>query len=200
MKSNLFIKKLFGSAILLLALAIMSCKNENKPADTKEVAEEENERKFDDTKNKEDDSQYLVEAATTDLKEIEIGKLAQQKSSDPDIKAFGKMLEEDHMKSSADVQKLAQLKNISLPAALTEDGQKMYKELDEKTGLDFDKKFADMMVDGHQKAIDKMTKASEEASDEEIRVWASNKLPTLTAHLEHAKSLKEKIKDKNKRP
>jgi len=196
MKSNLFIKKLFGSAILLLALAIMSCKNENKPADTKEVAEEENERKFDDTKNKEDDSQYLVEAATTDLKEIEIGKLAQQKSSDPDIKAFGKMLEEDHMKSSADVQKLAQLKNISLPAALTEDGQKMYKELDEKTGLDFDKKFADMMVDGHQKAIDKMTKAAEEASDEEIRVWASNKLPTLTAHLEHAKSLKEKIKDK----
>ncbi|QRY55483.1 DUF4142 domain-containing protein [Sphingobacterium siyangense] len=196
MKSNLFIKKLFGSAILVLAIATLSCKNENKPADAKKVAEEENERKFDDTKKKEDDAQYLVEAAAMDLKEIEIGKLAQQKSIDPDIKAFGKMLEEDHMKSSAEVKKLAQLKDISLPAAVPEDGQKMYKELDEKTGLDFDKKFADMMVDGHQKAIDKMTKAAEEASDKEISAWASSKIPTLAAHLEHAKSLKEKIKDK----
>lgn len=193
MKNNLFIKKLFGSAILLLALATLSCKNENRPADTKEVAEEENERKFDDTKNKEDDSQYLVEAAATDLKEIEIGKLAQQKSSNPDIKAFGKMLEEDHMKSAAEVKKLAQVKNISLPETMTEDGQKAYKELQEKTGLDFDKKFAEMMVDGHQKAVDKMTDAAEDAADEEIRVWASNKIPTLTAHLEHAKSLKGKM-------
>ncbi|RKS25612.1 putative membrane protein [Flavobacterium endophyticum] len=190
MKNNIVIKKLFGSLILLLVLAAMSCKNENKSAEMEEVAQEENGSKSDGIKNAEDDAQYLVEAAATDLQEIEIGKLAQQKSSDPDVKAFGKMLEEDHMKSSAEVKKLAQLKNISLPGTLTEDGQKMYEELDEKAGLDFDRKFAEMMVDGHQKAIDKMEKAAEGASDEEIRAWASGKIPTLTGHLEHAKSLK----------
>jgi len=190
MKNNIVIKKLFGSLILLLVLAAMSCKNENKPAEMEEVAQEENGSKSDGIKNAEDDAQYLVEAAATDLQEIEIGQLAQQKSSDPDVKAFGKMLEEDHMKSSAEVKKLAQLKNISLPVTLTEDGQKMYEELDEKTGLDFDRKFAEMMVDGHQKAIDKMEKAAEGASDEEIRAWASGKIPTLTGHLEHAKNLK----------
>lgn len=193
MKSNLFIKKLFGSAALLLALTTLSCKNENKPADTKEITEEENERNFDDATNKEDDSKYLVEAAATDLKEIEIGKLAQQKSSDPEVKAFGKMLVEDHMKSAAEVKKLAQVKNISLPDAMTEDGQKDYNELQEKTGLDFDKKFAEMMVDGHQKAVDKMRDAAEDAADREIRVWASNKIPTLAGHLQHAKSLKGKM-------
>lgn len=190
MKNNIVIKKLFGSLILLLVLAAMSCKNENKPAEMEEVAQEENGSKSDGIKNAEDDAQYLVEAAATDLQEIEIGKLAQQKSSDQDVKAFGKMLEEDHMKSSAEVKKLAQIKSISLPGTLTKDGQKMYEELDEKTGLDFDRKFAEMMVDGHQKAIDKMSKAAEGASDEEIRAWASSKIPTLTGHLEHAKSLK----------
>ncbi|MBC8644344.1 DUF4142 domain-containing protein [Flavobacterium lindanitolerans] len=121
-----------------------------------------------------------------------------EKSTDADVKAFGKMMVDDHTQAAGDVKKLAARKNISLPDSMTEEARKEYDDLNKKSGLDFDKKFAEMMVKGHEKAIDKMTEAAEEAADEEIRYWATNKIPTLTEHLEHAKSLKEKIDNRKK--
>ena len=185
-----------GKIILSASIAIFtlnSCKNESKPEDPKEVAEELNEAKFKDAESNEEDSQYLVNAAETDMKEIEIGKLAQEKGADPEVKAFGKMLIEDHTKSFGQVKTLASRKNISLPASLTEKGKDGYSKLNKESGLEFDKKFAEMMVEGHEKMIERMNKAAEKGNDEEIRVWASNKISTLTTHLDHAKKLKEKI-------
>lgn len=198
MKTNNILKNLFFTGtIIVFAFVFNSCKKD-KNIDAKEIAQEENEEKFDNSKQDEKDSLYLVEAAETDNKEIEIGKLAQEKSTDPDVKAFGKMMVDDHTQAAGDVKKLAARKNISLPDSMTEEARKEYDDLNKKSGLDFDKKFAEMMVKGHEKAIDKMTEAAEEAADEEIRYWATNKIPTLTEHLEHAKSLKEKIDNRKK--
>lgn len=190
----MFSKTLMGAAVVAMSLGAVSCKDENKDGDTKEVAEDQNEAKFDDTNDaKEDDSEYLVAAAEVDMKEIELGNLA-QKSANADIKALGKMMVDEHMKSSAETKALATKKNITLPAALTEKGQEAVADLtDEKAGRDFDKKYADMMVDGHEKTIEKMEKASEDAADADIRMWAANMLPTLRKHLDHAKMVKEKI-------
>ena len=195
MKKILLISKVvLGAGILLLSLN--SCKNENKPEDTKEVAEDQNEAKFDSVDSKEDDSEFLVDATEINLEEIEIGKLAQTKSTNPEVKKFGKMLVDEHTKSADEVKAIAQSRNFSLPTSITEEGKDEYDKLNEKTGVDFDKKFADMMVDGHEKAIDKFKKASEHATDQEIKTWASNNVATLTAHLQHAKQLKESLDKK----
>ena len=190
---------LAGRAILgagLIIIFLNSCKNEPKQEDPKEVAEDANEAKFDTIDSKEDDSEFLVDQAEINLAEIEIGKLAQTKSSNPEVKKFGKMLVDEHTKSASEVSALAQAKNFTLPTSLTEDGQEEYKKLNEKSGVDFDKKFADMMIDGHEKAIDKLKKASENAKDADIRLWASNNIAGLTAHLEHAKMLKQNLDKK----
>jgi putative membrane protein len=193
-RTSLFGKALLGAAVVTLSFGMQSCKNEPKQEDPKEVAEDENEAKFDDVNDdKEDDSDYLVAAAETDMKEIELGKLAQQKSTNPDVQALGKMMVEQHTKASEELKKAAAAKNITLPTSLTEDGKEAYKDLNDKTGHDFDKKYTDMMVDGHEKMIKKMEKASEKATDADIRMWAANMLPTLRTHLEHAKMAKEKV-------
>ncbi|WP_264551183.1 DUF4142 domain-containing protein [Flavobacterium sp. N2038] len=138
----------------------------------------------------------MVDQAEINLAEIEIGKLAQQKSSNAEVKKFGKMLVDEHTKSASEVSALAKAKNFTLPTSLTEEGQDEYNKLSEKTGVDFDKKFADMMIDGHEKAIDKLQKASKDATDNDVRLWASNNIAGLTAHLEHAKMLKQNLEKK----
>ncbi|MFG4003967.1 DUF4142 domain-containing protein [Flavobacterium aquidurense] len=188
-------KVILGAGILLVSLN--SCKNENKQEDPKEVAEDSNEAKFDSIADKKDDSEFLVDIAEVNLAEIEIGKLAQTKSTNPEVKKFGKMLVDEHTKSASEVSALAKAKNFTLPTSLTEEGQEEYKKLNEKSGLDFDKKFADMMIDGHEKAIDKLQKATKDAKDEDVKLWASNNIAPLTAHLEHAKLLKQDL-DKKK--
>jgi putative membrane protein len=193
-RTSIFSKTLLGAAVLTLSLGMQSCKTEPKQEDPKEVAEDENEAKFDNVDDaKEDDSEYLVDAAEVDMEEIGLGKLAQQKSTNPDVKALGKMMVEQHEKSSAALKEAAAKKNISLPTSLTEDGQKAYKDLNDKNGHDFDKKYVDMMISGHEDLIKKMEKASEKAADADIRMWAANMLPTLRTHLEHAKLTKEKV-------
>lgn len=194
-RTSILAKSLMSAAVVAMSLGTVSCKD-NKPEDPKEVAEDQNEAKFEDTNEaKEDDSEYLVAAAEVDMKEIELGKLAQAKATNAEVKEFAKMMIDEHTKASEELKAAAAKKNVSLPMALTEDGQDAVKDLnDEKPGMDFDKKYVDMMVDGHEKTIDKMEKASEKAKEEDVRMWAANMLPTLRKHLEHAKSLQEKLK------
>ena len=193
-RTSLFGKTLLGAAVVALSFGTQSCKNEPKQEDPKEVAEDENEAKFDDVNEaKEEDSDYLVAAAEVDMKEIELGKLAQTKSTNPDVKALGKMMVDAHTKSLTDLKATAAKKNISLPASLTEKGQDAFKDLNDKNGHDFDKAYTDKMVEGHEKMIEKMEKVSEKAKDVDVRMWAANLLPVLTAHLEHAKMTKEKV-------
>ncbi|NDI98033.1 DUF4142 domain-containing protein [Flavobacterium sp. LaA7.5] len=174
-----------------MSLGNVSCKNDKK--DTEEVAEEQNEEKFDDNKDMEDDSEYLVHAAEVDMKEIELGKMAQQKATNAGIKEYGKMMVEQHTKASEKTKDLAQSMNVTLPMAITEDGKEAWEDLNDETGMDFDKKYINMMVDGHEKTIKMMEEASEEAQSEKIRRWASDMLPTHREHLQKAKTLKEEM-------
>ena len=192
-KTSLLLGKLFlGAAVL--SLSLVSCKQEPKQEDPKEMAEDSNEEKFEDMPNDslEDDSSYLVAAAEINRAEVELSKLAQKKSTNADVKALAKMMETAHTKAESDVKALAGKKNITIPVALTEDKQEEYNKLNEKTGNDFDKAFADDLVDGHEKAVSKIEKAAEKAKDPDIKMWAANMLPALKEHLASAKALKEK--------
>jgi len=188
-------KRLAYVAIIgLSTFAVTSC-NSNKPEDTADVAEDQNEERFDDRKS-EKDAEFLVEAAGINMKEIKLGELAQERGTTADVKDLAKMMIKEHTQATQDLQKLADSKSIVLPTALTEDGQDAWDKLNEqKTGKDFDKEYCDMMVDGHEKAIRKFEDAASDAKDMDIRNWASSMLPALNGHLEHAKMCKEKCKD-----
>lgn len=195
-KATTLVKALFGAAILTLFLGLSSCKKEGKAEDPKEVAEDENEAKFNENDAKENDSEFLVSSTETNLMEIEIGRLAQSKGTDPGVKEFGKMLVADHTKAAAETKPFADRLQVSLPSSITEKGKEHYNKLNEKSGKEFDEKFADMMVEGHEDAVSKMEKASADANDPEIKAWAANMVPTLRQHLDHAKKLKEQLKNK----
>lgn len=179
-------------ATALIALSV-ACNNQPKPEDSKEIAEDKNEAVMEDRKD-EKDAQFLVNAAEINLKEISLGQLAQSKSTMKDVQELGKMMETEHTKTLADLKALADKKSIAIPTSITEDGQKEYDKLNEKTGNDFDKDYCDAMVKGHKDAIDKFEKASMDAKDADIRAWASSVLPALHKHLEHAQTCEEKCK------
>ncbi|MFD2034794.1 DUF4142 domain-containing protein [Belliella marina] len=174
-----------------------SC-SENKTADSREIAKEENMAKLttDDktimvVKN-ENDTRFLMDVAEMQLEEIKLGKLAQQNGDSEHVKELGKMMESDHTKSHAELIALAQSKSVSIPATVTEDSQDTYDKLADKKGNEFGKTYSKMMVSHHEDAIELFEKASTDSEDPEIRAWATKKLPTLRAHLTHAEACKEK--------
>jgi len=178
-------------------LVLASSCSENRTADSKEIAEQENTANMaaDDKTivviENDSDTQFLMDVAEMQVEKISLGKLAQEKGSSAHVKELGKMMEEDHTKSLTEIKALAQSKSVSIPTTVTENSKDAYENLENKTGNDFGKAYSDKMVEYHEDAIELFEKASNESEDPEIKAWASQKLPSLRVHLGHAEACKE---------
>jgi putative membrane protein len=124
-----------------------------------------------------------------------LGNLAETKGTSKQIKDLGKMMVTDHTKALEELKKLATSMNVTLPDAVSEKGMDEYNKLNEKTGRDFDKKYAEMMVDGHKDAIKKFEKCEEDCTDSQVKNWATKTLPTLRNHLDHSMSCYDAFKN-----
>lgn len=176
---------LFQATLLSTMLLTISCGNNKKADDSKIVAEERNDEMFENDEQ-ESDAQFMVSAAEINLEEIRLGQLAQQHGHHAHVRELGKMMEDAHTKSFNDLKVLAGTKRIAVPTSPTDDVQEAYKELSESSGIDFDKAYADKMVEAHEDAIEKFEHALENSEDPEIQKLASDALPGLRAHLQHS--------------
>ncbi|MEP6675765.1 MAG: DUF4142 domain-containing protein [Ferruginibacter sp.] len=189
-------KKIIGYSIVAFAITAASCNNgdENK-TDSKEVAKDQNDKKFDST-NTEGDAKFAVTAADGGMLEVKLGQLAQANGSSAGVKDFGKMMVTDHSKGGDELKALAQKYNITIPAALSNDAQKTYDELAAKKGADFDKAYTKDMIDDHEEDIKLFQKEANDGNNGDLKTWASATLPTLQHHLDAIKSLQETTKNK----
>ena len=180
--------------LAVISIVALSCNNNNNPdnPDNKKVAEEHNDAKFDNKAEK--DAQFAVDAADISLTEMSLGQWAENNAMTDDTKQLGKMMYQDHKKAYDEIASLAAKKSITIPGEMSEGSKKDYNSLIEKKGADFDKEYCDKMVSGHKDAIDKFEKASKDAVDPDIQAWATNMLPTLRSHLDHAMACQEKSK------
>ncbi|MEO7988941.1 MAG: DUF4142 domain-containing protein [Chryseolinea sp.] len=178
------INKYLPLLLLCTFFTLASCSKKEK--DSKEMAEDQNEKKFNDSEI-ENDTEFAVAAADGGMLEVELGKLAQANASSEQTKMFGEMMVSDHSKANEELKTLATQKNISLPTELSDKNRKTYNDLAEKTGKDFDDAYTDFMVKDHKKDIDKFKKEAENGEDQDLKSWAAGKISTLEHHLEMAK-------------
>src|SRR5438270_333894 len=61
------------------------------------------------------DAAFMKEAAQGGEAEVQLGKLAAEKSQNQDIKQLGQHLEQDHAKANQELMQLAQTKGVTLP-------------------------------------------------------------------------------------
>lgn len=181
--------------IIACAVFLASCGYEQKPEGSKEIAEERNEAKSENSK-KEKDAQFLVNAAEINLEQIKLGELASRKGSTSHVKELGQNMEEAHSKSFSDLRALAEEKRMSIPKSATSDANDSYMDLNGKSAKDFDKAYAVKMVSSHKSAISTFEKASKDCDDKDVKNWAISTLPELRRHLNLAIECQEKCEEK----
>jgi putative membrane protein len=143
------------------------------------------------------DQEFFDKAAVSGMFEVQSSELAVQRGTDAQVKSFAQMMVTDHSAANAKLKALALAKGVMLPAELDKDHRKNLDKLKAaKPGKDFDETYADLMEDGHDKAVKLFAKAADGAKDPDVRKFAGETLPTLRMHNEHA----EKLDDKNKAP
>lgn len=102
------------------------------------------------------DRDFVRDVATMNMAEIELSRTALQRSPSADVKKFAQMMVNDHPPAGDKLKAFASQHQIELPAQLDDKHRDLREKLAAKQGLDFDKEYADAMVDGHQDFVDKL--------------------------------------------
>ena len=129
------------------------------------------------------DKEFIKNAAELSMAEVETGRLAQQKATNPDLKKFGARMVTDHSKVNDELMALAKSKGVDLKAEPSSSQKKQLSELSEKSGAEFDKEYREDQIKDHEKAIKAFTTASTDAKDPDVKAFAAKHLPHLQEHL-----------------
>lgn len=140
------------------------------------------------------DREFIEKAAAGGMMEVEVGKMAEQKAQNPDVKSYGSMLNTDHTAANQELMALAQKKGVNLPTALPKKEQKTVDKLSKSKH--FDKDFTKDAVSDHKHDIKDFEKASKDAKDPDVKAFAAKTLPTLQKHLQQAEALEKNVKAK----
>ena len=145
------------------------------------------------------DAQIAHIVVTANQVDIDAGKLAQSKSSNKDVKAFGKMMVTDHTgvnkQAGALVKKLGvKPEDNDTSKSLAQGGKDNVAALKKLKGKEFDKAYVDHEVAYHQQVLDAIDKVLiPNAKNAELKDLIVKVRPAIDAHLQHAKMLQSKL-------
>src|SRR5688500_16870061 len=93
------------------------------------------------------DGEFVHDIAVMNLAEIELSRLALQRSTRVDVKSFAQQLIDDH---DAAGNKLKAIVSGNWPAQLDDKHRRLTDELSAKQGADFDREYMEAMIEGHE--------------------------------------------------
>ena len=126
---------MFGTAVLGFAMAAGVCAKAQTDADKK----------------------FLAFAAQSDQNEIALSKVAVDKATNPDVKAFAQKMIDEHMAMTASMKPFADKWGLTPPMGPDAAHQKALDKLNGLSGPAFDKQYISGMVSDHTLALSKFS-------------------------------------------
>ncbi|WP_050420892.1 DUF4142 domain-containing protein [Bradyrhizobium tropiciagri] len=132
---------------------------------------------------------FVKEAATSDMLEIEAAKIAQQKGNAAE-KKFADQMVTDHTKTSTELKEMVtgEMK-AALPNGLDESSQKKLDVLRNTKVDDFASEYDPMQVSAHKDAVSVFERYAKGGEDPKLKDWADKTLLALMHHLAMAQDL-----------
>lgn len=135
------------------------------------------------------DTTFAMKAAQGGLAEVQMGKLAAEKASNSEVKAFGQQMVDDHTKANDDLKAVATKKGMTLPNDVDAHDHATYSKLEKLSGEAFDRAYVKDMVSDHEKDVKEFQKEAKNGKDDDIKAFASRTQPVLQGHLDKIKSI-----------
>jgi predicted outer membrane protein len=132
--------------------------------------------------------------------EIALGKLAETKGTNGEVKQFGKMMVTDHSAMLAATKKLGTKLNAQPDTTagdvtdLMNHGRDEMKDLTDKPkGADWDKDYIDKAVSDHQAVLGKLQDAAKTNTDPDVSKALTEATAKVQAHLTKAQAIQAKL-------
>jgi putative membrane protein len=136
---------------------------------------------------------FMMKASQANLSEINMSRLALQKTDNTDVRDYANMIQSDHTHALEDLTDLMQDKNVTQTKTLAPETKQDIDNMSRLTGPEFDREYVNMMVADHQKAVELFRDQAASALDPDVKKLVDNTLPTLEMHLEKAQRLQSRL-------
>lgn len=146
------------------------------------------------------DAQIASIVVTANQVDIDAGRLAASRATNPEVKKFAELMITDHTgvnKSAVDLATKLKVTPEDNPTSqsLKSGGDANVAKLKTLKGAEFDRAYVDHEVDYHQAVLDAVDKTLiPGATNEELKALLVKVRPAFVAHLEHAKHLQATLK------
>jgi putative membrane protein len=134
------------------------------------------------------DKTFATEAAHGGLAEVQMGQLALQKASSPQVKEFAQLMVTGHTQANQDLMQLAKAENLTLPTQLDPKHKSEMDRLSAMSGNAFDAAYMQHMVQDHKKTVADFQKQAQSGSDPALKSFAQKYLPIIQQHLQMAET------------
>jgi putative membrane protein len=179
---------------LACSLTIQSCEDKKESHDSAEVAEAENDKKF-ETRESEKNADLVAHSVECSYAVIELSKLAEEKSQRKDVKEISKEIKKEHEAILVELKAVAEKEGISVASGPSDKAEDKVQDLSEKDADKFDKKYVNKMIEKHKKAISDLEDALNNDKIHGIeKEWANKTLPGLKSHLSKLEAIDKDIK------
>jgi putative membrane protein len=133
---------------------------------------------------------FVKEAATSDMFEIQSSQLAQERGSAAE-KPFAATMIKDHQKTSDELKAMVSGGDLKaeLPTALDSSHQSQLDKLKSLNGADFSSRYDSDQLSGHKDAVSLFERYAKGGDNPKLKDWADKTLPVLRHHLEMAQNL-----------
>jgi putative membrane protein len=139
------------------------------------------------------DHDFLMKAALLDRSQIEMARLAGQKSGNREVNDYARMLATDHSRNFEKVSALLQEADMNPPQLLSPDMRESLDKLWGLSGSEFDREYVNMTVDDHRMALAAFRRLSGTAGNSGVKIYANETLATLQDHLRKGQEIQSKL-------
>jgi len=136
---------------------------------------------------------FMMKASQANLAEIDMARIALEKSDNSDVRDYANMIRSDHTSALEDLTDLMKDKNVSQPQTLPAETHQDIDRMNNLTGPELDREFMNMMVSDHQKEVEMFRDQQAIAQSDDVKKYVEDILPKLEMHLDKAQQLQSKL-------
>jgi putative membrane protein len=138
------------------------------------------------------DKAFVREALQGGMAEIQLGQLALQKSSNPDVKQFAQKMVDDHTKLGDAMKHVAQQMSVKPPDSISGKDKSTMAKLNALNGDEFDKAYIKDMVKDHKQDEKEFKQEANNSSNPALKDLVSQGGQMIGQHLQMIEQIAQK--------
>ena len=144
------------------------------------------------------DQQFLETLAKSSEGEVTLGKLVEQKTTNPQVKEFAQRMVHDHSILDAQAKRIMSQFGLQPPPPMTTGQQQLHAQLLNESGKQLDNTYMQAQIKEHEKDLSEITPEAQQGeklqpSDPTVSELAEEARPVVLQHLQLAQTIAKEI-------